>query len=102
MKKDFDTLSEATRALQKDGYTLDFNLADEGVQCKALNAMYNADELQVDSYYRFEGKANPADNSIVYALSTGDGKKGILVDGYGAKSQSVSPEIIDLLKIERD
>jgi hypothetical protein len=39
--------------------------------------------VHVVDFFRFEGESDPADNSILYAIETDDGKKGILSDAYG-------------------
>jgi hypothetical protein len=44
--------------------------------------------------------ANPADNSILYAIKTSDGHKGMLVDGYGKSGGQVSEEMMNKLKIK--
>lgn len=33
---------------------------------------------------------NPADNSILYAISTSDGQKGLRIDGYGVTGSKES------------
>jgi len=35
------------------------------------------------NFYRFEGSSDPADNSILFAIETSDGKHGTLVDAFG-------------------
>jgi hypothetical protein len=41
---------------------------------------------------------NPADSSVLYAIETEKGDKGLLVDSYGVYAEEVSPEMIDKLK----
>ena len=53
-------------------------------------------------FYRFEGMTNPGDNTILYLITTSDGKKGLLVDNYGADSGPVSAEMIKKLRIDHD
>ena len=93
------SLSEAIKDLQDEGYTEDFNLHDEGMESKKLKTIWKAEELDVVKYYRFEGMTNPGDNSILYVIETKDGKKGLLVDNYGASASNVSKEMIEKLRI---
>ena len=99
MKKSFETLSEAINALQIEGYTVDFNLIDEGLESKTLKKKFTAKEFDVVKVYRFEGYTNPDDNSVLYVIETEKGDKGILVDAYGVYAESISEEMIDKLKI---
>ena len=95
----YDTLSEATNDLQKRGFTHDFNLEKDRIYCKQLNMHYRPKEFNVTEVYRFEGMSNPDDNSVVYAIETSNGDKGILVDAYGAYAESISEEMLRKLKI---
>lgn len=100
MKKSYNTLSEAINDLQKKGYAIDFNLTDDQLESKALKQKWGADELTVVEFYRFEGESNPSDNSILYLIETKDGKKGMLVDSYGAQRSAISSEMIQKLKMD--
>jgi hypothetical protein len=40
----------------------------------------------ITEYYRFEGMSDPEDSSVIYALESKDGHKGIIIDAYGAYS----------------
>ena len=42
---------------------------------------------------------NPDDNSILYAITTSNNKKGLLTDAYGAYSGQISKEILEKLRI---
>ena len=95
MKKGYTSLSIAIKDLQENGYTEDFNLVEEGIESKSLKKKWDAGNLDVVKFYRFEGMTNPGDNTILYVIKTTDGKKGLLVDSYGADSGPVSPEMIE-------
>ncbi|TVZ51938.1 phosphoribosylpyrophosphate synthetase [Dokdonia sp. Hel_I_53] len=99
MKKGYDTLSLAIEDLQKEGYTEDFNLVDDGIESKNLKKQWNAGEINVTNYFRFEGMTNPGDNSILYVVESKDGTKGLLVDAYGVYDGQISQEMIDKLNV---
>lgn len=40
--------------------------------------------------YPFEGMSNPDDNSIVFAISSHSGVKGVLVDAYGMYAENIN------------
>ena len=98
MKKAYDTVTEATEDLQSKGYTIDFDLVENGVSSKELKKEWQAEELEVVEFYRFEGMTNPGDNMILYAIECKDGEKGILVDAYGA-DVAISREMIEKLRM---
>ncbi|MBE16769.1 MAG: phosphoribosylpyrophosphate synthetase [Dokdonia sp.] len=101
MKKGYSSLSVAIEDLQKEGYTIDFNLVSDGVASKQLKKEWKAGECEVVSFFRFEGMSSTDDNSILYAIKTSDGEKGLLVDAYGVYDGQISPEMIDLLNVNK-
>jgi hypothetical protein len=83
------------------GYNEDLAFCDSGLENKRRSCIYPAQELEVVAFYRFEGDSNPDDNSILYAIETADGHKGLLVDAYGAYSGNIPREIVRKLRIDR-
>tara|TARA_R110002072_G_scaffold172324_5_gene326364 strand:+ start:3109 stop:3480 length:372 start_codon:yes stop_codon:yes gene_type:complete len=100
MKTSYNTLSEAISDFQQKGYTVDFNLTENHLESKSIKQKWKAEELTVVKFYRFEGESNPSDNSILYIIETKDGKKGLLVDSYGAQRGAISSELIQKLKMD--
>jgi len=98
--KTFETLTEAIADLRKRGYTYDFNLHPEWIECPPLNLQLRPSEFHVDEVYRFEGMTNPDDSSILYAVHAPSGIKGVLVDAYGTYSEAISPEMVKHLRID--
>jgi len=97
--KTYDTLSNAILDLQKRGYTEDFNLKSDCIECKALDYTMYAEQFEVDEMYRFEGDSNPDDSSILFAISSDTFKlKGLLVDAYGAYATPLNTEMIQKLR----
>ncbi len=86
----YDTLSEAINDLQANGYTYDFNLKPECLHCASLNIEIHPEDFVVDQFFRFEGMSSTDDNSILYAISSSDGLKGLLVDAYGMYAENIS------------
>jgi hypothetical protein len=95
----YDTLSEATNALKKDGYVQDLNLEPECLECVTSKLQLHPEDFEVDAFYRFEGMSSPDDNSIVYAISGKNGIKGVLVDAYGVYSSSLNEAMIQKLRM---
>lgn len=79
-----DTLSSALQTLRGRGYTEDFNLRPDCLYCAAYDLQLRPEQFQVDSVFRFEGPSDPADQSILYAISAREpGLRGVLVNAYG-------------------
>lgn len=102
MHHDYDTLTEALQALQKEGYTLDFNMKEHCIECKSLDQTWKPREFTIVKTYRFEGMSNPDDNSVLYAVETSDDQKGTLLDAYGAYSEALDPEMIQKFRVDYD
>jgi hypothetical protein len=98
--KTFDTLTEAIHDLKKRGYTNDFNLHPEWIECPPLKVKFGPDEFHVDEVHRFEGMTDPDDSAVLYAVSSSSGVKGLIVDAYGAYAASLNGGMIEKLKID--
>ena len=83
------------------GYDQDFNLHPEWIECPPLKLRLAPDEFHVDQVHRFEGITSSADDSaILFAISSSSGVKGLLVDAYGTYADSLSPVMIQKLRID--
>jgi hypothetical protein len=98
--KNFETLSEAMADLSMRGYTNDFNLHPEWIECPPLNLRFGPTEFHVDEVHRFEGLNDPDDSSILFAIRSTAGVKGLLVDAYGVYANSLSSEMTKRLTID--
>lgn len=93
----YATVSEAINELKRRGYTEDFNLEENCLVCN--NEKYNADDFEISEVYRFEGDTDPADEAIVYGISSNKGVKGVLVNSYGYQSDAMSDAMARKLSI---
>ena len=69
VRNDYETLSEAMNGLRERGYEKDLT-----------EAILNDEEgkyVIVESY-RFEGMTNPGDSSVLYAIESENGERGLL------------------------
>lgn len=93
---EMDTLSMTLDKLKEEGYTEDFNLLADCIECKGKRL--EPGQFVIDKVYRFEGKSDPADESVLYAISSLDNSvKGTLVNGYGIYSDEATTEMIKAL-----
>ena len=96
--ENYDSLIDALTGLKKRGYTEDFNLEKNGLHCQSMGISLKPEEFTIDEYYRFEGASDPDENSIVYAISSNRGLKGVLVNAYGVYAEDLSMEMAAKLK----
>jgi len=100
MNNQFSTLSIACNALKEMGYTANFTgLESKQISIEEGKKKYNPEEVTINEYHRFEGESNPADTSILYAIEANDGRKGLLIDSYGAESSIEIDQFIKKVEI---
>jgi hypothetical protein len=96
----YSTLSGTMNELRKEGYTEDFNLQQNCLECRNGQFKVFTDEFKIDKYFRFEGQSNPSDQAILYAISSDKHQlKGLLVNAYGIYSEPVTDEMVKKLRI---
>lgn len=88
----YGSIMEAMDYLHAHGYDKDFRL--EGEELLSGDKKYNAEDLQIEVTYRYEGATNPGDESTVYGIATTTGEKGILIVSEGIYSNSASTGIL--------
>lgn len=97
----YDTLSQAVDDLVKRGYTTDFLVAEDKdcLVCRDNAAELSPDEFVIDEVYRFEGMTDPADESIVFAVSApAHGIKGLVINSFGADFGYRSSKLVEHLR----
>ena len=97
--KPMDTITDVLRDLQARGYVHDYNLHPDRLTCDEVDLTLGPDEFEISEVYRFEGPSDPADEAVVYAIHAKDGHDGILIDGYGPTSDSLSSEMVAKLVV---
>ena len=98
--KPYVTLSETMNDLRKEGYTEDFNLLQDCLECRNRQFKVFANEFKVDKYYRFEGQSDPGDSAILYAISSDRyNLKGVLVNAYGIYSEPLTDEMLEKMQV---
>jgi hypothetical protein len=93
------TLSEAMAELRKRGYKEDFNLRKDCIDCRAGKFVLYPEDFNIDRFYRFEGDSDPADEAILYAISSKKyDLKGVLVNGYGTSADTLTNSMLQKLR----
>ena len=96
----YDTVSQAVNGLRERGYTLDFNLKANSIECEGHK--FDPKDFVITEFHRFEGASDPGDESIVYAIESKDGKKGVLVNAFGVYSEPLSDAMMKKLRFQKN
>lgn len=90
-----DTLSDAIRRLQADGYTGNwFANAQHHLECNESGETIDPAEVLIDHIMRFEGQSDPGDMAILFALRTPSGSRGTYSAPFGSDT---TPEDADVI-----
>lgn len=97
--KIYTTLSLAINDLAKKGYTSNFNIKDNCLECLENKLLLKPDEFEIDEVYRFQEMSDLDNESILYAISSPRHNiKGLLVNAYGTYSDTATTELIKKLE----
>jgi hypothetical protein len=90
-----DTLSGAMRRLQADGYTGNwFATSDHQLSCTVTGDVIDPATVGIDHILRFEGQSDPDDMTILYALRSPTGTKGLYSAPFGANTPADDVAVI--------
>ncbi|MFN7119800.1 MAG: phosphoribosylpyrophosphate synthetase [Saprospiraceae bacterium] len=92
----------ALNDLQKRGYDCDFQMSGNSIKCLNSNKLYQAQDMTIVEYHRFEGISNPDDMSIVFVVECNDGAKGTVVSAYGTYADIKLLDFMDKVKIKEN
>jgi hypothetical protein len=98
--ENFDTLSAAVTALEKQGYTDDLKEIINAEEKSLLGDNFEAAVFEVDKVFRFEDNTDPDDQAVVYAISSAKyQKKGLLISSFGIYADEATNQLLQHLKI---
>jgi len=69
--------------LKNQGYTSSYKVKNEFLIDLSTNKEFSENQIEIIDEFRFEGRTNPDDLSILYAIKTSDGSKGTALIPYG-------------------
>jgi hypothetical protein len=102
INRNYETVTEVVNDLVKRGYTFDFIVEEnECIVCKDTDKVLSPEDFEIDEVFRFEGQTSPDDEDVVYAISSAkDGVKGIVVNSYGAYSDTRVDKLLERLRLQ--
>ena len=97
--KRYTDMLEAIQELKKRGFTSNFEFLNQEFRNVDRGRTFRADELTIVEHYRFEGASDPDDMSVVYAIESDDGLKGIVADAFGLYANADLGGFLENVKI---
>ncbi|MEZ4880493.1 MAG: phosphoribosylpyrophosphate synthetase [Chitinophagales bacterium] len=96
----YNNIVEAISALKQQGYTEDFNLKQNCLECSNGSYKVFHNEFEIDKSFRFEADdSSPDGESILYAISSNKYQiKGIMINAYSIYSDDIADEMLEKLK----
>jgi hypothetical protein len=91
----YRTLDGVIEELRRRGFVERFGVTAGRLRALGSGRVFDPEDLTIREYHRFEGVSDPDDASIVYAIETRNGTKGVLADAFGLYA---NPEIGRLLE----
>ncbi len=83
-----ETLSQAINRLRGDGFVHDYDAVGTQLVCSKCETAYDPAATRVVEIVRFEGASDPGDQSILFALDTGCGHRGLYASAYGPEASA--------------
>jgi hypothetical protein len=97
--KRYTNMLEAIQELNKRGFTANFEFLNQEFRDVDSGRTFKAEELTIVEHYRFEGASDPDDMSVVYAIESDDGLKGIVADAFGLYANADLGGFLESVKI---
>lgn len=98
----YSNLVEAINGLTKRGYTYNFNIKTDCIECVENRIQLQPDEFEIDEVHRFQEMSDVDNESILYAISaTKNNLKGLVVNAYSIYADSASSALIAKLSHTR-
>ena len=96
--KGMETLREAIRRLETRGFRDALRARPDGLLYRGRDELVAPEELIVEETVRFEGESDPADESILFALRSRDGRvRGTFLATYGTRIDPGSAAVLERL-----
>jgi hypothetical protein len=92
----YDSATIAIAELQRQGFTIDFNLPINRLTGPERN--FDVSQFHIADIYRYEGESDPADEIIIYAIESVSGQRGLFIMAYGMAADEGMAQMIASLK----
>jgi hypothetical protein len=93
------TLTSVTDALHDAGFSEHFAVRGDRLLGLETGALFDANEVVIRRFVRFEGVSDPDDMSIIYAIESRSGIRGTLTDAFGVYSNPTISAFVNKVEI---
>jgi len=93
------SVTQALTELARRGFTANFEYLDDAFTAVDLGRSFAAEDLTIVEHHRFEGASDPDDMSVVYAVESRDGVRGVVVDAFGVYADPKLGEFLHKVRI---
>jgi hypothetical protein len=93
------TVTQLLANLKGRGFTANLGVVDGTMKVLDTGRVLRPEDLVIREVHRFEGESDPDDMTVVYAIESTDGTRGVLVDAFGIYA---NPEVGALLSTISD
>lgn len=100
--KTYSGMTEAMEDLRSRGFTANFEFLDRTFRDLESGKTFTADQLTIVEHYRFEGASDPEDMSVVYAIESRDGTRGIIADAFGTYANPDLGAFLNKVRLHED
>lgn len=93
-----ETVTEAVRTLEAEGYGGDLHVDAGSVQCRSCGRAHAAVDVVVRHVFRFEGPTDPGDEAIVLGVECPRcGYRATVVSAFGPDADQGLLDLVELL-----
>src|SRR3990172_9329253 len=92
---EYRTRARGVDDLPRSGFREHFQVRGGKLLALHSGKAFNAAELVIRAYHRFEGVSDPDDKAIVYAVESSSGVQGTLVDAFGVYADPALGEFLE-------
>lgn len=93
---------EALKEFERDGYDKNLVARYDHFELDSGAERAGPEDFEVDEIVRFENTSDPDDQSILYAISSRHGWKGLYLESYGLYHEDFSTEMLEKLSRHRN
>ena len=99
--KRYTNMLEAIQELKKRGFPANFEFLNQTFRDVDSGKTFKADELTIVKHCWFEGASDPDDMSVVYAIESAEGLKGVTADAFGLYANPDLGGLLETVKIRK-
>jgi hypothetical protein len=100
--KPYTNMLEAIQGLRRRGFTGNFEFLNREFRDVSSGRTFKAGELTIVEHHRFEGVSDPDDMSVVYAIESDAGPKGVIADAFGVYANPDLGRFLENVKIREE